>query len=140
MKNRAKHSIIIYINKEGTRKMHKMLIRLDEEKIRKDGLYTVEQIWEMIDEKSFLTGRFEKKTQENGGIMYVGNTRDPRYEDWMGLMGAFYASIRDKKWFARYVLQWILYTNEEETDCGDFDDEDLLERNLSLNSLYKAVR
>ena len=114
--------------------MMNMLINLDREKIEKDGKYTVEEVWNMVNE---ITGKYEFKQeeQEDGGILYVGQGEQSSFD----ACSCSFIFLRHKEWFARYVSEWIWYETfpYDETKWGG---SDLIFKESKRNPLFQKAQ
>lgn len=100
--------------------MQYMVIKLDEERVRAEGKYSLEKMWKIIDH-AFREGNIIKKPQADGSVEYWGNPND---ENYLGYFGAAYIELKQTKWLAVYAKKWIWYENDDneelpyqETDC-----------------------
>lgn len=90
-------------NRLGTR------IVMDEEKIIKEGIYDLEELYQKIDELAEHAGLIKK---DKYTYMCQGNERD------LAALGIFnFMNLVKKEWFTRNVKEWIwLNKNEGDTD------------------------
>ena len=114
--------------------MMNMLINLDREKIEKDGKYTVEEVWQMVNE---ITGKydFKQEKQENGAILYVGQGEQSSFDG----CGCSYVILSESEWFARYVSEWIWYETFP-FDKTKWGGSDLLVKESKRNPLFQSVQ
>lgn len=110
--------------------MMKMLIALDEERVKTDGIYDLADMWRLIDEK-FAKYKCVKEVQSEGRVLYSGN---PDY-DYYTCMGVSYVSLKKQKWFAKYCTEWILYDNDDDEELP-FQDINLLMKERERNPLF----
>lgn len=103
--------------------MQKMLIQLDEERIKREGKYSLEKMWSIIDE-AFSHGQCIKEFQSDGSVMYSGN---PNRDNYLSDFGIAYMILMDKKWFAEQASKWIWYNNDDDENLP-FQDTDCLIR------------
>lgn len=89
--------------------MQKMQIWLNEAKIKREGVYTVEEVWKVVDE-AFEEGKCIKEVQTDGSIMYSGN---PNSNNYLSDFGVAYVMLIDDELFIRYALDWKWFSNEE---------------------------
>lgn len=114
----------------------KMEIKLDEERIKRDGEYTVEELWEKIDEE--FENACKKKIQADGSVMYTGILFKDYYTDMMSAAMIF----SEYEWFAKYCVKWLWYENED-IDDEEYDDSvplyvtDVLAEERKENPLFK---
>lgn len=113
--------------------MMKMLIKLDEDRVKSDGKYDLADMWRAIDEK-FDKYHCVRGGQPGGGVLYSGNPDS----DYYTCMGLSYLSLRKQEWFARYCSEWILYDNDDDEDLP-LQDIDLLTKERGKNPLFAAV-
>ena len=110
--------------------MIKMLIQLDEERIKADDEYDLQEMWQAIDEL-FEDVKCIKEVQPDGSVMYSGN---PKRDNYLADFGYVYLSLKNWDFFAQYCSKWIWYENEE--DELSFSDEDLLAKLRVKNPLF----
>ena len=75
--------------------MIKMLISLDEEKILKDGIYDIDDMWNLIDER-FAEQKCVKEIQADDSVVYTGN---PQRWDNFSAFGILCKFLNNAKWF-----------------------------------------
>ena len=114
--------------------MMNMLINLDREKIEKDGKYTVEEVWQMVND---VTGKYEFKQekQENGGILYVGQGEQSSFD----ACSCSYVILSECEWFARYVSEWIWYESDD-YDTTKWFGSDLIFKESTRNPLFQNMQ
>ena len=110
--------------------MIKMLIQLDEERIKADGKYSSKKMWDFIDEV-FEDKRCIKEVQPDGSVMYSGN---PNRNNYLADFGCVYLNLKNWSLLAQYCSKWIWYENEE--DELSYSDEDLLAKLRVKNPLF----
>ncbi len=113
--------------------MMKMLIKLDEERVLRDGKYDLADMWRKIDEQ-FEKYNCIKEVQPDGGVLYSGN---PDY-DYYTYMGLSYLSLRKQRWFALYCNEWIMFSNEDDESLP-LSDENLLVKERLENPLFSIA-
>lgn len=99
--------------------MMKMLIQLDEERVKRDRKYSLTKMWEAIDVKFEKYG-CEKERRADGAVLYSGNPE----KDYYTCINLAYLTLKNQKWFAEYCTKWIWYDND--------DDETLPYQNLNV--------
>lgn len=110
--------------------MMKMLIKLDEERVKSDGKYDLADTWRVIDGQ-FTAFQCDKEKQADGSFLYSGNANRDVFGDFFQI----YAFLSREKWFAEYCAQWIMYSNEDDEDLP-LSDENLLEKLRKNNPLF----
>ena len=110
--------------------MIKMLIQLDEERIKADDEYDLQEMWQAIDEL-FDDVKCIKEVQPDGSVMYSGN---PKSNSLLADFGYAFVSLREWDFFAQYCSKWIWYENEE--DELPYSDEDILLKERIDNPLF----
>lgn len=75
--------------------MMKMLISLDEEKILNDGIYDLEYMWRLIDER-FAEQKCVKEVQADDSVIYKGN---PQRRDNFSAFGVLCKFLNNENWF-----------------------------------------
>lgn len=111
--------------------MMKMEIKLDEERIRRDDKYGVEELWKMIDKE--FANACTKEVQPDGSVMYVGIPD----KDYFTEINLAVAVFKHSDWFAQYCVKWIWYDNDDDDESLPFDDEDVLAEVRENNSIFK---
>lgn len=106
---------------KGETGMLKLEIKLDEEKIRREGKYTVESIYRAVD-KPFQDFHLLKVVETDGIRIYHGTGSREDY----GAFGAIITTYCEKSWFMDYVTKWIWYNSDRGRDEEDFSVEDVL--------------
>ena len=101
--------------------MMKMLIQLDEERIKADDEYDLQEMWQAIDEV-FEDVKYIKEVQPDGSVMYLGN---PNRDNLLADFGCAYLTLTDWEPIAKYCCKWICYDNEDNEDLP-LADEDVL--------------
>lgn len=110
--------------------MMKMEIKLDEERIRRDGKYDVAELWKMID-KEFVNA-CTKEVQPDGAVMYVGIPDKDYYTE----INVAIMILEDKDWFAQYCVKWVWFDNDDDENLP-FNKEDVLSYKRLNNSLFR---
>lgn len=111
--------------------MMKMLIKLDEAKIRREGIYNVEKLWQIIDGYFNRYGCI-KEIQEDKAVMYSGN---PNSNNLMSDFTFAYIHLSEKKWFAEYCCKWIWLDNEDDENLP-MQEIDVLSKERKRNPLF----
>lgn len=104
--------------------MEYMVVKLDEERIKKEGKYSIEKMWKIIDEAFNHGGDIIKKVQSDGSVEYWGNPKNPNYMCWFGIA---YLALKKIKWLAIFAEKWIWYDNDDNEDLP-YQDTDCLIR------------
>ncbi|HAG04764.1 MAG TPA: hypothetical protein DCG28_04910 [Lachnospiraceae bacterium] len=102
--------------------MVKMLFELDEKKVEKCGEYTVEQIYDYIDEIFALT-KITKIERFEHGRMYYGNGNN---QDLVNLFMPIF-HMEKEEWLLKYSEKIWFLDNFMCANKEDFDYEDVLE-------------
>ena len=97
--------------------MIKCEILFDEDKIIRDGEYTLESIQKATDD---VFSTYHIKKDVDG--LYVTSGADEDYVSFMGII----ISLKRQQWFLDNISKWMLYVDEDDT--GEFYTEDLIER------------
>ncbi len=111
--------------------MMKMLIALDEERVKSDGIYDLADMWRVIDEK--FKKACTKEVQSDGSVLYSG---DPNKDYYTCIMLA-YVILSERKWFAQYCSKWIWYDNDDDEELP-FQDINVLLKERNRNPLFAA--
>lgn len=88
--------------------MLKMVIKLNEEKIKNENEYDLEYLYSFIDENFKKRGL---KVIETG--VYEGDF-DSEEDTFQFMM--IMSSYKKAEWFKKYVLEWVLYEGTEEPE------------------------
>lgn len=92
--------------------MIKMLIQLDEERIKADGVCDSAKMWAAID-KTFARKECIKEVQPDGSVMYLGN---PNRDNLLADFWQAYLSLFGWEQFVQYCSKWKCYDNEDNDD------------------------
>lgn len=106
--------------------MMKMEIKLDEERIRRDGKYDVAELWKMIDKE--FANACTKEVQPDGSVIYSGISD----RDYFTCISIAYSMLKRNKLFIEYCIKWIWYDNDDDESLP-FSEEDVLQH-LKVNS------
>ncbi len=109
--------------------MMKMLIKLDEERIKAEGKYDLADMWRKIDEQ--FEKACTKELQPDGAALYSG---DPN-SDYFTCISLAYIRLSEQEWFAKYCSKWIWYDNDDDEDLP-LSDEDILAKERKRNPLF----
>ena len=109
--------------------MMKMLIKLDEDRIKTDGKYNRADLWRVIDGQ-FNNGCI-KEVQPDGAVLYSG---DPT-KDYYTRINLAAIVLKKTHWFGKYCTKWIWYDNDDNEELP-FQDIDVLERQRKNNPLF----
>ena len=110
--------------------MMKMLIQLDEGRVKKDGKYKLEDMWRVIDAKFDKYG-CEKERQADGAVLYIGNPK----KDYYTCMALANITLKKQKWFGAYCKKWIMQDNEDD-ETLPLQNIDILARQRQINPLF----
>ena len=110
--------------------MMKMLIQLDEERVKKDGKYSLTKMWRAIDAKFDKYGCI-KERQGDGAVLYSGNPQ----KDYYTCINLAYLSLRSQQWFAYYCTKWVWYDNDDDEE-QPYQSLDVLARERQDNPLF----
>ncbi len=109
--------------------MMKMLIKLDEERVLRDGKYDLADMWREIDE--LFENGCVKEEQSDGSVLYSGKVD----KDYFTCISVAYIRLSNREWFARYCSKWIWYDNDDDEGLP-FQDINLLEKERKRNPLF----
>ncbi len=101
--------------------MVKLLFVLDEKKVEECGEYTVEQIYNYIDEIFAMT-TITKVEELEQGKMYYGNGNN---QDLVNIYKPI-LHFRKEDWFLKYSKKIIFYDNSMQSNENEFEIEDVL--------------
>lgn len=92
--------------------MMKMKVQMDEKKIEKSGIYSIEQINNMVIEAAKRKGI--TKRDEKG--LFIGNDDDKDFSNF----GRIVLYFIDQEWFLPLVKTWVLYEDDDENDLKTY--------------------
>ena len=98
--------------------MIKMLIEMDEDKIKREDKYDLSKINSYFDD---LFARIDSFKDDDG--LYINGTFES--------FGAIVWRLSEQDWFLNNVKQWIWYTNENSSDPNLFKYEDIRKRYIA---------
>lgn len=101
--------------------MLKLEIKMDENKIRTDGKYTVESIYQAL-ERTFSNYQLRKEPGRDGSFFFCGKGQAKDY----GAFGSIITTLKEKSWFMDYVTRWIWYNSDDGENEEDYAVEDVL--------------
>ncbi len=115
--------------------MMKMLIGIDEERVRNDEHYDLDDMWRIIG-KTFLEYGCTAERQEDGSMLYSGTkTNDYITAIWLAI-----DFLEVQPWFAQYCNKWIWYDNHNDDESVlPYLSEDVLEDERAENILFKRA-
>ncbi len=110
--------------------MMKMEIKLDEDRVKRDGRFDIAELWQAIDKE--FANACTKEVQPDGSVMYVGIPNKDYYSD-INVAATVY---KNTEWFAQYCVKWIWYDNDDDESLP-FQDIDVLASQRAKNPLFK---
>ena len=116
--------------------MMKMLIQLDEERIKADDEYDLQEMWQAIDEL-FEDVKCIKEVQPDGSVMYSGN---PNSNSLLADFCYAHWSLTDWEPFAQYCSKWIWYDNEYDENMPFVEDDVLAKERIRTPLFAKYAR
>jgi hypothetical protein len=105
--------------------MQKVELALNVEKIKSEGKYSLEKIYNALDESFVKEANMQKQTQNDGTIVYFA----PKMKDenhYAKIWIAIKEYIREK-WFIDNVLKYLYGNTDGSDDPNDYGIEDILE-------------
>lgn len=109
--------------------MLKLEIRLDEEKIREQGKYTPDSLYQTLIQ-AFTKQQLDYTTASDGTVSFVGRGRARDY----GCFGKMITTLKQQVWFMEYVVKWIWYNSDDGENENDFAVEDVLKHYTNRSS------
>lgn len=106
-----------------------MLIKLDEERVKKDGKYDLAELWKDID--ALFESGCTKQVQPDGSVMYLGDTA----KDYFTCICLAYHNLKNNPRFASYCSKWIWYDNDD-NESLPFQNINILEKQQKNNPLF----
>lgn len=113
--------------------MMKMLIQIDEERVRADGIYDLDDMWRLIG-KYFLEYDCTAERQKDGAMLYSGTETN----DYFTAINLAVCFLEIQPWFAQYCTKWIWYDNDA-NESLPFLEIDVLESSRQDNELFKRA-
>lgn len=110
--------------------MKKLVIKMDREKILKDGIYNAGKI------ESYIDSLFEKEglVKADEGLYIETGDKSDYARFWAIIM-----YLKDLKWFCNYVSEFVWYNSDDSNDPEDFYVEDvkaeMLKRKMKKGSI-----
>lgn len=101
--------------------MLKLEIRLNENKIRKEGKYTTECLNQTLI-SAFEEEQLDCRKESDGTLVFVGRGLAKDY----GCFGMLITALKREMWFMNYVEKWIWYNSDDGESEDDFAVEDVL--------------
>lgn len=111
--------------------MMKMLIKLDELKVKTDGEYDLADMWRIIDAK--FEKACTKEVQSDGSRMYAGIAS----QDYYTKINVATMVLKKQPWFAKYCTKWVWYDNDSDESLP-FQNIDVLSQCRGNNPLFMA--
>lgn len=109
--------------------MMKMLIKLNEDKVKQDNIYNIDTMWKVIDNQ--FKEACTKEKQEDGAVIY-SSIAD---KDYFTCIGVAYIRLRHQEWFAKYCTKWIWYDNDSD-ETLPFQEINVLAEEQEDNDLF----
>ena len=100
--------------------MIKMIIKMDDEKIRNSEKYELERIYSALDKVFEKEGISRKETVSGIEFSGQGNSTDIAY------FGMIMLGLKDQPWFMDNVAKWLYCNSDDSGDPDDYIVEDLL--------------
>ena len=100
--------------------MIKMLIKMDDNRIKAANNYSLEQLNNGLD-NAFAKYGIQGEVI-NGYREYKGNNEPADF----GKFGRLYNGLRKQSWFTDNIEEWYLYNSDDVENADDFSVEDLL--------------
>ncbi|WP_343209425.1 hypothetical protein [Anaerolentibacter hominis] len=101
--------------------MLKMIIRMDDEKIKKEKKYHLERIYSTVD-SAFAKMGLPRMEDTSGCLVYRDGGNDRDY----GRFGQIVNTLKKQEWFMDNVTVWLLCDSDDSDNPNDYDEEDLL--------------
>ena len=100
--------------------MIKMIIKMNDDKIVADNVYTLERIYSGLDR---IFSQFGYSSEKIGGnLEYKGNGAASDF----GKFGRIYNGLRKQTWFINNADTWLLCNSDDVEDPEDYSVDDLL--------------
>lgn len=101
--------------------MLKMIIRMDDNKIRTEKKYRLDGIYKTID-STFIKMGLLRMEETSGLLVYRDNGSAKDY----GRFGKIVNMLKKQAWFMDNVTVWLLCDSDDSDSPDDFNEEDLL--------------
>ena len=92
--------------------MMKMKITIDERKAKVDSEYTIEEMYEKIDNIA-KRANITKKGKDG---FYIGNNNAQDYSNF----GKIIIDLNDSEWFIPYIDEWLWYVDNTIEDIAEY--------------------
>ncbi|MCL2018141.1 MAG: hypothetical protein FWG70_00135 [Oscillospiraceae bacterium] len=105
--------------------MRKVELRLNEEKIKAEGKYALEEIYDSLDNGFVKYADMQKRMEADGTIIYFApamKNKDHYAKIWLAI-----DEYTDKKWFTDNVLKYLYGDTYGSDNPNDYSIEDILE-------------
>ena len=101
--------------------MLKMIIRMNDDKIRAENKYHLDGIYSTLNNTSHTAG-LPRMEDDSGALVYwdCGRARD------FSLFGKIVNTLKRQAWFMDNVVVWRLCDSDDSDSPEDFNEEDLL--------------
>ena len=100
--------------------MIKMLIRMNDEKIKQSERYSLDKVYSALDR--IFSDKGMKKVLTSNGIEYYGDERPADF----AYFGKIMLGLKNQEWFMDNVSEWLFCSNDDTDDEAVFNQEDLL--------------
>ena len=101
--------------------MLKLEIRLDQDKIRSEGKYAPDSLYQTLIH-AFDKEQLDHAVEQDGTMVFTGRGRKKDY----GCFGKLITALKKQAWFMEYVERWVWYNSDDGEDEDDFAVEDVL--------------
>ena len=114
--------------------MIKMIIKMNQDKILRDGDYTIDQVNSTID-RIFAEKGMEKK-EVDGRVEFCGHERTTDF----AYFGKIMTGLKKQSWFIDNADTWLLCSNDDTDDPLVYNEEDLLKHyKLTRGFLWNCI-
>ena len=100
--------------------MIKMIIKMDDDKIRSHNDYTPDRVYSALDRIFFKKGM--ERTDTDRGIEYIGPGKAADFAHF----GNIILGLKEKPWFMDNASTWLFCNSDDSDNPEDFSEEDLL--------------
>ena len=100
--------------------MIKMIIKMNDERIKTQNEYTPEKVYSTLDRIFEQNGMDRIVT--NKGVEYCGHDKPTDF----GYFGQIMIGLKKQPWFMDNATTWLFCNNDDVDDPNDFSEEDLL--------------
>lgn len=104
--------------------MMKMVIQMDEDKIRREGKHSLEKVYQVIDKTFAEFECIREKSDILNELIYAGN---PKRDDSFCDFGIIYGELDEQEWFRANCIKWRWLDNDDDESLP-YSESDVLNK------------